>query len=65
MIVKAAELLGDEPLASSVRVTAQIGEQSASQQLTVKVPRLNLPSLLPMSAMLLQPICGTIACAST
>ncbi len=55
MIVKAAQSLGDEPLTASFKVTAKIGEQTASQQLAVNVPKLNLPSLLPMAAMLVQP----------
>lgn len=55
MIVKAAQSLGDEPLAASFKVTAKIGEQTASQQLTVNVPKLNLPTLLPMAAILAQP----------
>ncbi len=55
LTVKAAQSLGDEPLATSVEVTASIGEQTASQALAVNVPKLNLPSVLPMAAVLLQP----------
>ncbi|NLS98227.1 MAG: terpene cyclase/mutase family protein [Planctomycetaceae bacterium] len=55
LTVKAAQSLGDEPLATSVEVTASIGEQTASQPLAVNVPKLNLPSLQPMTAVLLQP----------
>ena len=55
MVVKAAESLGDEPLTLSLKVTGKIGEQTASQQLAVNVPKLNLPSVLPMAAVLLQP----------
>ena len=55
MIVKAAQSLGDEPLTASFQITAKIGEQTASQQLAVNVPKLNLPSLLPMAAILVQP----------
>ena len=55
LIVKAAESLGDEALDASIKVTATIGEQTASQDLKVSVPKLNLPSLLPMKAVLLQP----------
>ncbi len=55
LTVKAAQSLGDEPLTTSVEVTASIGEQTAAQPLTVNVPKLNLPSLMPMAAVLLQP----------
>lgn len=55
MTVKAAESLGDELLAQSIKVTASIGEQTASQLIAIKVPKLNLPTVLPMSAVLLQP----------
>ncbi len=55
MIVKAAQSLGDEALSSSFQVTAEIGEQTAEQPQALTVPKLNLPSLQPMAAVLLQP----------
>ncbi len=55
LTVKVAQSLGDALLSTSVEVTAAIGEQAASQTLVVEVPKLNLPSLQPMAAVLLQP----------
>ena len=55
MVVKAAQSLGDADLAASLKVTATVGEQSADQTLKVNVPKLNLPSILPMKAILIQP----------
>ncbi|MCL4201832.1 MAG: terpene cyclase/mutase family protein [Pirellulaceae bacterium] len=55
-LVLAADMtLGDVDLVATVSVTVKLGEQTASQPLAVHVPRLQLPTFLPVSEVLLQP----------
>ena len=51
----AAQTLGDEELAANLSITVKIGDLEAKQSLALKVPKLNLPSFLPASEVLVQP----------
>ena len=55
MTVKAAQSLGDASLDATVEVTVAIGEQTTAGKLSLHVPKLNLPTLAPLTAVLLQP----------
>lgn len=53
--IKAASTLGDAELAATLTVHAQIGDQTATRPLQVKVPELGLPTFPPINEILLQP----------
>ena len=55
LALAAAPTLGDEPLAGSIELEVRIGEQTARSTLAVEVPRVELPTFLPVNKILLQP----------
>lgn len=53
--LSAAQTLGDAELTADLSVTVKVGELEARQTLGLKIPKLNLPSFLPVSEAILQP----------
>lgn len=51
----AAQTLGNEELTADLSVTVKVGDLEAKQTLGLKIPKLNLPSFLPVSEAILQP----------
>ncbi len=51
----AAQTLGDAETTANLTVTVKVGDQEAKQTIALKIPKLNLPTFMPVPEAILQP----------